>query len=166
MSNDFRQAMVALLPRLRRFAYSLSHTMDDADDLVQTACERALARQSQFDPNTRLDSWMYRIVQNAWYDRQRAASARGHTSDEIVIESLESNERSLQALEARQELEAVHRCIQSMPDNQRVVISLVTIEGKSYKEAAEILEVPMGTVMSRLARGRRRLTEALPGVSG
>ena len=139
--------------------------MEDADDLVQTACERALARRAQFEPQTRLDSWMYRILQNAWLDRQRAASSRGHTGDDRVLESLESEDRSLEAAEARRALEAVARCMQSMPDEQRVVIALVTIEGKTYREAAEILDLPLSTVMSRLARGRRRLAEALPGAT-
>ena len=165
MSDNFKTDMVALLPRLRRFAFSLSRSLDDADDLVQIACERALARRSQFTPDTRLDSWMYRIVQNAWFDQQRAASHRRHTNDDIIIDSLESDDRSLEAMEARRELEAIHHCMQNMPDEQRIVVALVTVDGRSYKEAAELLDVPIGTIMSRLARGRRRLAQALGGPS-
>jgi RNA polymerase sigma-70 factor (ECF subfamily) len=165
MDDDFRETMVALLPRLRRFAFALSHSMDHADDLVQTACEKALARRSQFQPGSRMDSWMYRIIQNAWFDRQRASGERGHTSDEFIIDSLPSNDRSMEALEAARELEAVHRCMQDMPAEQRVVIALVTIEGNSYKDAAEILDLPIGTVMSRLSRARRHIVAALPRTS-
>ena len=68
-------------------------------------------------------------------------------------------------MEAQRDLQAVACCMQSMPDDQRVVIALVTIEGKTYREAAEILDIPIGTVMSRLARGRRHLVAALPGAT-
>ena len=164
-NDEFQRQMVALLPRLRRFAYSLTHSLDDADDLVQSACEKALARRSQFDPASRMDSWMYRIIQNAWLDSRRSSSSRGHTSDENIVNALQADDRAIRSVEAGRELDAVYRCMQDMPDEQRILLSLVSIEGTSYKEAAQILDLPVGTVMSRLARGRRRLSEALSGDS-
>ena len=75
VAEDIRTELVALLPRLRRFAYGLTGSLDEGDDVVQSACERALTRLDQFQPGTRLDSWMYRIVQTVWIDRRRAQQA-------------------------------------------------------------------------------------------
>src|SRR5262250_2875128 len=73
MDQTVRQEMLAMLPRLRRFAYGLTGSVDSGDDLVQSACERALARLHQWEPGTRLDSWMFRIMKNLWLDDTRAA---------------------------------------------------------------------------------------------
>jgi RNA polymerase sigma-70 factor (ECF subfamily) len=134
--------IIALLPRLRRFARGLAKTVADSDDLVQAACERALARAHQWQPGTRFDSWMFRIVQTIWIDQMRARAVRGE-ADAIDPEAQPTDE-SVRRAEARMSLEAV----------QRAVLMLVTVEGLSYKEAAETLDVPIGTIMSRLARAR------------
>ncbi len=158
MSEDVRQQIIALLPRLRRFALGLTGSRDDADDLVQAACERALSRLHQWQPDTRLDSWMFRIVKTIWIDQWRANRARG---EHVDLDSIEpptgSNGRHV--TEARNTLEVVCRAMERLPDEQRLVLTLVSVDGLSYEEAAAVLEVPVGTVMSRLARARRRLYE-------
>lgn len=160
MSEDVRQQIIALLPRLRRFALGLTGSRDDADDLVQAACERALSRLHQWQPDTRLDSWMFRIVKTIWIDQWRANRARG---EHVDLDSIEpptgSNGRHV--TEARNTLEVVCRAMERLPDEQRLVLTLVSVDGLSYEEAAAVLEVPVGTVMSRLARARRRLYELL-----
>lgn len=162
MTDEIRSRMVELLPRLRRFAVALTGDLDQGDDLVQETCMRALSRVDQWQPGTRLDSWMYRIAQNLWLDRMRAKKVRGVQVDVEAAEALAGpNGRSV--VESRLTLDAVSAAIEYLPDEQRVLIGLVCIDGLSYKEAAEITQTPVGTVMSRLARARRELHARLEG---
>lgn len=162
MTDEFRTRMVEILPRLRRFAVALTGDLDQGDDLVQDTCMRALSRIDQWQPGTRLDSWMYRIAQNLWLDRMRAKKVRGVQVDVDSVDALAGpNGRSV--AESRLTLDAVGNAMTHLPDDQRVLISLVCIDGLSYKEAAEITQTPIGTVMSRLARARRELHARLEG---
>jgi RNA polymerase sigma-70 factor (ECF subfamily) len=152
--------MVAVLPRLRRFAYALTGSAEQGDDLVQDACLRALQRIDQWQPGTRLDSWMYRIAQNIWLDRVRASKVRGEVVDVEAAEGVVGSDGRVVA-ESELTLQAVAAALGRLPAEQRAVVALVCIEGASYKEAAEIAGVPIGTVMSRLARARRALNAVL-----
>lgn len=159
---SFGAQLVALLPRLRRFAYGLTRSQADADDLVQTALERALTRVEQWEPGTRLDSWLYRILQNLWLDQRRAAKRQPEQAGEAELfevageDGRETHERELL-------VEDTQRALAALPDEQRVVVELVSIEGLPYAEAAAALGVPIGTVMSRLARARRAIAAAVEG---
>ncbi|NEX46551.1 RNA polymerase sigma factor [Rhodobacter sp. ETT8] len=163
VSNQFQRDLVALVPKLRRFAFSLTCNAADGDDLVQSACEKALRNRDQFQAGSRLDSWMYRIVQTAWLDDMRKRKVRGPSVDPDDIE-LGDEGRGASLPEDRMMLASVTTAMASLPDPQRVVLSLVAIEGLSYKEAADVLEVPVGTVMSRLSRAREALLPHL-GIS-
>jgi RNA polymerase sigma-70 factor, ECF subfamily len=161
VSEEIRTRMVALLPRLRRFACALTGDPEQGDDLVQETCLRALSRVEQWQPGTRLDSWMYRIAQNIWYDRVRANRVRGETVDiDAAVETLAGSD-GRNVAESRLTLEAVSSAMLRLPPDQRALVALVCVEGFSYKEAADIAEVPIGTVMSRLARARRALHDML-----
>ena len=162
MTDELRTRMVELLPRLRRFAVALTGDLDQADDLVQEACMRALSRVEQWQPGTRLDSWMYRIAQNLWLDRMRARKVRGEQVDVESAEALAGPD-GREVVESRLTLNAVSAAMAQLPNEQRLLIALVCIDGLSYKEAAEITETPIGTVMSRLARARRELHARLEG---
>jgi len=162
VTDELRTRMVELLPRLRRFAVALTGDLDQADDLVQEACMRALSRVEQWQPGTRLDSWMYRIAQNLWLDRMRARKVRGEQVDVESAEALAGPDGRV-VVESRLTLNAVSAAMAQLPDEQRLLIALVCIDGLSYKEAAEITETPIGTVMSRLARARRELHARLEG---
>lgn len=121
---------------------------------------RALSRVEQWQPGTRLDSWMYRIAQNLWLDRARARKVRGEQVNVEAAEALTGADgRSV--VESRLTLEAVSAALGYLPDEQRVLIALVCIDGLSYKEAADITQTPIGTVMSRLARARAALVAQL-----
>lgn len=148
-----------MLPRLRRFAYALTGSTDLGDDLVQAACERALARLNQWQPGTRLDSWMFRIMQTIWIDQMRAKKVRGHSADLDAAQDIAGADGE-RAMEARLTLKRVRGAVQELPEEQRLVLTLISIDGRSYKEAAELLDVPVGTITSRLARARKRLYEA------
>lgn len=159
--DDVRKELVALLPRLKRFAYSLCGSLDEAEDLVQASCEKALVRLDQFEIGTRLDSWMFRIVQNTWIDRMRYQQRRGLVNDPEAVERVAFDARIHEQMEARTALGIVRDSFARLPDEQKVVLSLVTIDGYSYEEAASTLGIPIGTVMSRLSRARRKLSEAI-----
>jgi RNA polymerase sigma-70 factor (ECF subfamily) len=155
-----KKDLLALIPRLRRFAYSLTGSMNEGDDLAQIALERALMRLDQWRPGTRLDSWVFRIAQNAWIDELRARKRRGGVADiEAAAELMGDDGRAV--LQGKLDLAEVRAAMDILPDEQRAVIALVAIEGHSYQEAADILDVQIGTVMSRLSRARQALVNYL-----
>lgn len=124
---------------------------------MQTACVKALARLEQFQPGTRLDSWMFRIIQTTYIDEMRSARKR-LTRDDPDAFARHSDEGSAAGrAEHRLLLARVRAEIAALPPEQRAVMALVAIEGYSYKEAAEMLQTPIGTIMSRLSRARQRL---------
>jgi RNA polymerase sigma factor (sigma-70 family) len=156
-SNMLRRELGALLPRLRRFGRTLARTREDADDLVQMAVERALLRAEQWQPGTRLDSWLFRIMQNAWIDELRARERRGQT---FVAE--EAGEHvGVGSADAQADAIAVRRAVAQLGDEQRAVVALVLVEGLPYQEAADVLQIPLGTLTSRLARARQALQASL-----
>jgi RNA polymerase sigma factor (sigma-70 family) len=161
--NGLEREIVGLLPRLRRFARALAHAPADADDLVQLTVERALTRRDQWRAGTRLDSWMFRIMKNAWIDETRARTRQGG-----LFAPAEAGERvgddGARALEARLAAAEVERAMARLPDEQRLAVALVLVEGLSYQEAAEVLEIPAGTLTSRLVRGRMALMADLAEV--
>ena len=160
--DPVRAEMIALLPRLRRFARALAGSAADADDLVQDTVERALTRLNLWIPGTRLDSWMFRIAQNLWIDRTRSRRSRGTTVDiDTMGESLATD--GAREIEARLTLQSAARALMELPEEQRSVVALVLIDGMSYRQAADVLEVPIGTVTSRLARARGTLAERVFG---
>ncbi len=159
MSPSFSDQLIAVLPRLRRFARGLARSAVEADDLVQSACERALARAHQFQEGTRFDSWMFRIVQTIWIDQVRAREVRKESEEDEGLRV--GSDESVRRTEARIALREVRAALAELPAEQRTALLLVTVDGMSYKEAAEIAEVPIGTIMSRLARARLALQARL-----
>ncbi|MEG3175574.1 sigma-70 family RNA polymerase sigma factor [Sphingomonas sp. RB3P16] len=157
---EFDEALIGLLPRLRRFARTLAFAPADADDLCQATIERALKARDQWQPGTRLDSWMYRIMRNAWIDTARATKRRGETFVDAAAGD-HVGDAGDRAIEARVELAHVGRAMAKLPLEQREAVALVLVEGLAYKEAAAVLEIPMGTLTSRLVRGREALTRTL-----
>lgn len=148
--------IAALLPRLRRFARALTYHREDADDLVQLAVERALSRTAQWEQGTRLDSWIFRIIKNAWIDELRSRTRR----DQIFAPEEAGEHVGDDFAHAHQQRIAIQQAMSMLSDDHRLVIALVLVDGLPYKEAAEVLQVPMGTLTSRLARAR----EALQGL--
>lgn len=155
--EQVREWIIALLPRLRRFARTITRDRDDADDLVQIAVERALQRFEQWRPDARFESWMFGIVRNAWIDEVRARQRRSRVlAPEEAGEHVGGGTGENQA-----EALSIHAAMAALPEEQRMAVALVLIEGLSYKEAAEALVIPIGTLTSRLARGREALQALL-----
>ena len=153
-----KEELTTLIPAIRRFAYSLTGSADDADDLLQNTLIRVLERDVPED--VALLKWCFRVCRNLWIDeyraqrvRQRAANdpelTRGQTVDGDTV--IENNLR----------LREVNEAMNTLPDQQRAIICLVALEGMSYREVADTLDIPQGTVMSRLARARTALAEKL-----
>ena len=159
---DIEHELTELLPRLRRFAHSLSRSPADADDLTQMTVERALRSRDQWQPGTRLDSWVYRIMRNLWIDTVRARGRRErHEAPAEEADAVGEDPRD--AIETSIELQRAMAAMQRLPDEQREVVSLILIEGFGYREVAELLDLPIGTVSSRLVRGRTALLQMLGG---
>ena len=152
----FEQEIVDLLPRLRRLARALTRDVTAADDLVQIAIERALSRRDQWRPGTRLDSWVMRIMKNAWIDETRS---RGRWRK--VLDSEEAGVNVSDGSGQTDEQLAIAQAMANLPDEQRIAVALVLVDGLSYADAAEVLEIPPGTLTSRVMRGRMALLEAL-----
>ena len=161
---SIEREIVGLLPRLRRLARALTRQAADADDLVQLTVERALARRDQWTPGTRLDSWIFRIMKNAWIDESRARNRRGRVFA-AEEEGAHVGDAGAQVVEDRLAAGEVARAMQKLPEEQRLAVALVLVEGLSYKDAAEVLEVPAGTLTSRLVRGRAALLAELQGAA-
>ena len=151
-SQAVREGLIPLLPRLRRLTRALAGQVADADDLVQIVLERALARAAQWRPDAALDKWVFAIARNAWRDelRARGRSQNLFAPEEAGVTAVDGNSTPPQKLELAAAMAAL------LPDH-REVVALVLVEGLSYAEAAELLEVPVGTVTSRLARARATL---------
>jgi RNA polymerase sigma-70 factor, ECF subfamily len=150
-----RRDLRSHLTRLWRYGLVLSGRRDVADDLVQATCLRALERAEQFEPGTRLDRWLFAILHSVWLNEVRARQIRqgaGFADPEtsLVVDGARQMDTALTAIQVLREVER-------LPEAQRSVVFLVYVEGLAYREAAEVLDIPIGTVMSRLAAARQTL---------
>jgi RNA polymerase sigma-70 factor (ECF subfamily) len=148
--------LVAFLPRLRRFCHGLTGTADQGDDLLQATFERAISRIDQWQAGTNLENWVFRLASNLNIDRLRSQRVRGVPVDVEEAYDL-PGEDELARLEFRSELDAVRTALAALPVELRAVMAAVVLEEKTYREAAELLEIPIGTVMSRMSRARQFL---------
>ena len=158
--NEFERELREHWPRLRRFAFALSRDTADADDLVQATVERALRAAGQWQAGTRFDSWMFRIARNLWIDtvrargRQTARFAPAEAGEHIGFDPRPATEAAI-------DLGTAMAAMQRWPEEQREVVALILIDGLGYRETAETLGLPIGTISSRLARGRTALLAML-----
>ncbi|MDZ4740771.1 MAG: sigma-70 family RNA polymerase sigma factor [Alphaproteobacteria bacterium] len=156
--DELRRGITGLLPRLRRFGAVLSGSQDEGDDLVQAAIERALSKNEQWQSGTRIDSWLFKIMQNNWKDEIRK---RKNVQKKLVLDSAGTD----QSVDGRRVTETMLMLTKTreqftrLSDEHRAVLALVVIDGHSYQEAADQLEIPIGTLMSRLYRAREALRQ-------
>ena len=155
-----RQEIVSFLPRLRRFARSLARDPDRADDLVQAACQRALERLDQVREGTRLDSWLYRIIYTRWIDTVRRGKTRSANLVVLTSEDAPVAGNRMAGNDLTRALD-IKKALGKLPAEHHAAITLVSVEGYSYEEAATVLDVPVGTVASRVARARAMLVRLL-----
>jgi len=164
VDSDTQQEMLALLPRLRRFAIGLTGSAADGDDLVQATFERAIRHIGTWQAGTRLDSWMFRIARNLFLNQVRANRVRSRH-----LQAVETMGKALadghDAFDRRMLLTSVRRLIARLPAEQRAALLLVAVEGLSYAETAKLLGLPIGTVASRVTRARITLRQLIDGVA-
>ncbi|MDT0604982.1 RNA polymerase sigma factor [Thalassotalea castellviae] len=153
-----KNEIIALIPMIRRFAYSLTGNHHDADDLLQNTIERILTKGVPED--VELTKWMFRVCRNLWIDEYRSRQVRqaATQSPELHEQAVQGEQEQTQKLRVRE----VNQAMSVLPTDQRSILSLVAIQGMSYKEVSETLSIPIGTVMSRLARARSSLSQCLP----
>lgn len=156
--REIRAALPEVYPRLWRYALSLTRNRADADGLAQDAVVQGLSKAAQFAPGTHVDRWLFRIVHRLWLNRLRAAKVRlgtGHVpAEDAGLVSRDDPEQTFFGAE-------VLSAVMDLSDAQRSAVMLVYVEGFSYAEAAQALDVPVGTIMSRLAAARMKLKERL-----
>ena len=158
--QTLRFQLVGLIPHLRRFARSLTKDPDKADDLVQEACERALKKLSRSEEELHLKNLLFRIIYNRWIDNLRRRQTR--TAKLIVLSEQDKSRASDPQFGNRLDLVMdLQTALDKLDDEHRAAIMLIGVEGYSYAEAAAVLEVPPGTVASRVARARAKLGELL-----
>ena len=162
LDDATRREMLAFLPRLRRFALGLTGSPDQGDDLVQATCERAIRHIDKWQPGTRLDSWMFRIARNLHLNDIRAKGVRGQHLSSIDAQELDRVD-GVRAIESHITFKNVREFVGRLPEEQRTVLLMITVEGLSYREVADLLELPIGTVTSRLARARLSLKAFMGG---
>jgi len=163
--ETLRDQIVGLLPRLRRFGLSLTKDLDSADDLVQAACERALTRLDQLREGSRLDSWLCRIIYTQWIDTLRRRQVR---SEKLIVLSRETESGSASSVADPNFTTSldVRTALESLPEEHRAAVMLVCVEGYGYAEAADVLNVPAGTIASRVSRAREMMSRRLQGDKG
>ncbi len=158
MNGRAGRAMVAQLPALRRYALGLTGQAAAADDLVQDCIERALRRIDSLQDESRIGAWLRTILFNAFIDGRRQLRSRAESVETELLETLPDPGSNAQT---RHELQQVLRAASTLTPQHRQVLLLVGVEGLSYREVAEEIGVPLGTVMSRLARARDQLRSVL-----
>lgn len=151
---DFLDEIEKSVPALRRYARALTRNADRADDLVQDCLERAINKRGLWAPTGPLQSWLFRILLNLWRNEARAQRRRG---EHVPIDGLLVEPSVAAPQPGRIALAEMSRAIDKLADEQREALLLVVLEGMSYEEAARILEIPIGTLMSRLGRARAAL---------
>ncbi len=144
------------IPRLRRYALALLHNRALADDLVQDTLERALRKFSLFRRGTDLRAWLFSVMHNVYVNDVRASARRR-------ADAADATEPAVATVDDSATLRDLLSALERLAPEQREVVLLVGLEQLSYEEAARVLDVPLGTVMSRLARGRERLRALMSG---
>lgn len=154
--SGFQQQIIDLVPRLRRFAVTLAGNLADADDLLQATVEKALLRRTSYRAEFKLESWLYKIMQNHFIDLKRKEARRGGT---VLIDDIHDivGEDGVQIQEERSAAHKIMAVIANLPEQQRLVVACVLVDGQTYEEAAAVLDIPVGTIMSRLFRARKTL---------
>jgi len=162
--KNIQEIIVEILPRLRRYAIALTKSQVDADDLVQETCWRALSKADQWDPSQELGRWVFGIAHNAWVSEIRKRKVRTGTGAVPSEDSCGAFSESLIAKENADDVASLNdvlRVVLSLPEAQSVTLLLVAAEGFTYREVADHLNIPVGTVMSRISKARQEVKRLL-----
>lgn len=156
--THLQQALTERLPMIRRFAYSLTGSMADADDLVQNTYERVLTRNRPDDVD--LTKWVFRVCRNLWIDEYRSQKVRQQATQQPELQQTQTVDGEKEIHNQLTVAEIIKQ-MEQLPDDQRSILALIALQGMSYQEAADALSIPKGTVMSRLSRARQSIADWL-----
>jgi len=156
--SDFLIELEQCIPALRRYAHSLLHQQEEADDLVQDCLERALKKQSLWKQGSSLRAWLFTMQHNLFINKLRSKGRQ----PQMTVET-ESLTHQLEPDQSDVLIHDINFCIQQLPEEQQQVLLLVTVEGFTYKQVGNIMNIPLGTVMSRLSRARKTLQKLMYG---
>ncbi len=159
--SDFLIELEYYIPALRRYANALLRHGDEADDLVQDCLERAILKRSLWRKGSSLRPWLFTILHNLYVNQIRSMARKPemHSDTSNLMHNMEPHKTHTL-------MNDIGQCIKQLPDQQREVLLLVTLEGFSYKEVAKIMRIPVGTVMSRLSRSRETVRKLMDGDTG
>ena len=155
---EFLLELEQCIPALRRYASSLFHQQEEADDLVQDCLERALNKQSLWQQGSSLRAWLFTMQHNLYINKLRSEKRKPQMIPETDLLTHKLEPSQTEAL-----MNDITFCMQQLPEDQREVLLLVTVEGFTYKEVGKIMNIPVGTVMSRLSRARKLLQNLMNG---
>jgi len=156
--SEFTKELEQCIPALRRYAHSLLYKQEEADDLVQDCLERAIKKQALWQQGTSLRAWLFTMQHNLYINQLRKLGRQP-----LMIEETEQLAHNHEPHKSEVLIRDINYCIQQLPDDQRQVLLLVTVQGFSYKEVSEIVDAPLGTIMSRLSRARKNLQALMNG---
>ena len=160
MTPVVREKILNILPNLRRFAFALTGSKHDADDLLQATVEKLLLKECPED--IELQKWAFRVCRNQWIDevrKQKVRLASEYSDIELPVDNAESERQLLSRITLRE----VNAAMNKLPDKQRIALSMASLGGLTYTEISETLDVPIGTVMSRISRARKYLASQFGG---
>lgn len=151
-----KQQLEPIIPMIRRFAYSLTGNQYDADDLLQSTLERLLTKELPKDVN--LTKWAFRVCRNLWIDEYRSQKVRQEATQkpELQLQDIVDGEKTMTN---QLTIQQVQKALAQLPEDQKSILTLIAVEDLSYREVADLLDIPVGTVMSRLSRARKAMTK-------
>lgn len=159
--DTFSAELLQALPALRRYCYALTGNAANADDLLQSSAEKALSKWQQYETGTHFDRWLYRLCRNLWIDTMRRDKPTEEWQEDAGLDPQSVSFE--QEVSQKISLDLVYSHMENLSAGLRTVLYLVAVEGRSYQEASEILDIPTGTVMSRLSRARQQLSGVFDG---
>lgn len=159
---EFRRMLVDTLPRLRRYAHALARDADAGEDLAQAAAAHALKQQALYAPDQRFDVWLFRLTRNLWIDQVRRRKARPEVADTDAVQRAAQPHPAAE-MERKLMVARAMTAFRALPEGLRETAALVLIEGFTYQEAATLQGVPIGTIMSRVARARAQIARFVLG---
>ncbi|MBD3654179.1 MAG: RNA polymerase sigma factor [Kangiella sp.] len=151
-----RQKLEPIIPMIRRFAYSLTGNQHDADDLLQSTLERLLTKDLPRDVD--LTKWAFRVCRNLWIDEYRSQKVRQEATQKPELQQLDIVDGD-KVMTNQLTVQQVQRALQQLPEDQKSILTLIAVEDLSYQEVADLLNIPVGTVMSRLSRARKAMAK-------
>lgn len=151
-----RQKLEPIIPMIRRFAYSLTGNQHDADDLLQSTLERLLTKDLPRDVD--LTKWAFRVCRNLWIDEYRSQKVRQEATQKPELQQLDIVDGD-KVMTNQLTVQQVQKALQQLPEDQKSILTLIAVEDLSYQEVADLLNIPVGTVMSRLSRARKAMAK-------